>query len=242
MAAGAAGCGSSPAASGASAGVLDSSAAAGASSASSARRPPLSTGASRAAQARQLRLHFLGTAQGAARMVERGQHRGRYRIGLVVVVHVHVEPVQHVEVRIGEQFFQRQAPHVLADVRADEGGEIGVGCQLGGVDQRRCRLGRLALRDACTGRARPASARGGAAGRRRLASAASAPVALTRAQRRRNPSSGMPRSLPVLAAAARLGCVMLAQVVRRPRRRSRPAWSRRRPLRPNRTCACLRHS
>lgn len=58
------------------------------------------------------------------------QHRGRQRVGLVVVVDVDVQPVHPVEVRIGEELLERGVPHLGGDVGVDEAGEVAGGGQL----------------------------------------------------------------------------------------------------------------
>jgi hypothetical protein len=83
-------------------------------------------------------------------MLQSGQHRFRHGARLRVVVHVHVEPVDVVEVGIGEQFFQRAAAHVRVDAARDEGGEIGIARQLRHVGHRWQRLhGRRSGLDRC---------------------------------------------------------------------------------------------
>ena len=51
-----------------------------------------------------------------ARLRHPAQHRRRDRVGLAVVVDVGVEPVHHVEVRIGEQLLHRRVAHRRIDI------------------------------------------------------------------------------------------------------------------------------
>jgi len=54
------------------------------------------------------------------------QHRLGNRVGLSVVVDVHVHPVHHIEMRIGKQFFHRCVFHLWRNLAGHELGEVGV--------------------------------------------------------------------------------------------------------------------
>src|SRR2546421_649669 len=68
---------------------------------------------------------FLRGEERPARMLERGEQLFADRFGLGVVVDVGVEPVHHVEARIGEELLQRRALHRLLDLGVHERLEIG---------------------------------------------------------------------------------------------------------------------
>ena len=64
------------------------------------------------------------------------QHACGQRVGLAVVVDVGVQPVHDVEVRVGEQLFQRRVSHAMVDTRRDKTGVIRLARQRGHIGQR----------------------------------------------------------------------------------------------------------
>ncbi len=58
------------------------------------------------------------------------QHAGRHRIGLVVVADVDVQPVHHIEMRVGKEFFHGGVAHLGPDAALHERLEVGLGGQL----------------------------------------------------------------------------------------------------------------
>ena len=54
------------------------------------------------------------------------QHRLGNRVGLSVVVDVHIHPIHHIEMRIGKQFFHRCVFDLWRNLAGHELGEVGV--------------------------------------------------------------------------------------------------------------------
>ncbi len=52
------------------------------------------------------------------------QHAGRHRVGLVVIVDVDVQPVHHIEMRVGKQLFHGRVAHFGTHTGLHEGLEI----------------------------------------------------------------------------------------------------------------------
>ena len=57
-------------------------------------------------------------------------HLSQHRLGdwvrLSVVVYVHIHPIHHIEMRIGEQFFHRRVFHLWRDLAGHELGVVGI--------------------------------------------------------------------------------------------------------------------
>ena len=85
-----------------------------------------------------------------ARLHHLPQHRFRDRLELVVVVDVDVQPVHHIEVRVGKELLHRGIFDARVDAGGDETGEVGLAGELCDVlEGGPCwRLGRL---DRCNG-------------------------------------------------------------------------------------------